>query len=87
MNNPDVLLDVSDYSVGFRTERGLAQVVDKVSFQIERGKTLGIVGESGSGKSVLNRSLMGLISSNRQIESGSAFFAGDQLVGRDRQDF
>ena len=59
MNNPDVLLDVSDYSVGFRTERGLAQVVDKVSFQIERGKTLGIVGESGSGKSVLNRSLMG----------------------------
>ena len=85
--NPSVLLDVSEYSVGFRTERGLAQVVDKVSFQLERGKTLGIVGESGSGKSVLNRSLMGLISSNRQIEQGSALFDGEQLVGRDRQDF
>lgn len=82
-----VLLDVNDYSVGFRTERGLAQVVDKVSFQLERGRTLGIVGESGSGKSVLNRSIMGLISSNRQIESGSAKFDGEELVGRDRQDF
>ena len=82
-----VLLDVNDYSVGFRTERGLAQVVDKVSFQLERGQTLGIVGESGSGKSVLNRSIMGLISSNRQIEEGSALFDGEELVGRDRQNF
>ena len=82
-----LLLDVNDYSVGFRTERGIAQVVDRVSFQIERGQTLGIVGESGSGKSVLNRSIMGLISSNRQIETGSAKFDGMELVGRDRQDF
>jgi len=82
-----VLLDVQDYSVGFRTERGLAQVVDNVSFQLDRGRTLGIVGESGSGKSVLNRSIMGLISSNRQIEEGSAVFDGQELVGRDRQAF
>jgi peptide/nickel transport system ATP-binding protein len=82
-----VLLDVNEYSVGFRSERGLAQVVDKVSFQLERGSTLGIVGESGSGKSVLNRSLMGLISSNRQVEEGSALFDGEELVGRDRQNF
>jgi len=82
-----VLLDVNDYSVGFRTERGLAQVVDKVTFELHRGQTLGIVGESGSGKSVLNRSIMGLISSNRQIETGSAKFDGIELVGRDRQDF
>ena len=86
-SNTGPLLDVTDYSVGFRTERGLAQVVDKVSFQLERGKTLGIVGESGSGKSVLNRSIMGLISSNKQIEEGSAVFDGEELVGRDRQDF
>lgn len=90
MNSPKttgVLLDVNEYSVGFRSERGLAQVVDKVSFQLERGSTLGIVGESGSGKSVLNRSLMGLISSNRQVEEGSALFDGEELVGRDRQNF
>jgi len=83
----DVLLDVNDYCVGFATERGRAQVIDNVSFQLERGKTLGIVGESGSGKSVLNRSIMGLISSKRHYELGSAKFDGTELVGRDRQDF
>ena len=83
----DVLLEVEGYSVAFKTPRGLARVVDDVSFSLERGHTLGIVGESGSGKSVLNRSLMGLISSNRQVESGSASFDGEQMVGRDRQPF
>ena len=81
------LLQVEDYSVAFRTPRGLARVVDEVSFTLERGKTLGIVGESGSGKSVLNRSIMGLISSDRQIEDGSALFDGHQLVGQDRQPY
>lgn len=80
-----VLLDVRNYSVGFQTERGFAQVVDDVSFQLERGKTLGIVGESGSGKSVLNRSIMGLASTSRQVEDGSVRFDGAELVGTDRQ--
>jgi ABC-type glutathione transport system ATPase component len=80
-----VLLDVRNYSVGFQTERGFAQVVDDVSFQLERGKTLGIVGESGSGKSVLNRSIMGLASTSRQVEHGSVLFDGAELVGTDRQ--
>lgn len=87
-NNPvSSLLEVENYSVAFRTEHGLAKVVDDVSFTLEAGSTLGIVGESGSGKSVLNRSIMGLISSNRQIESGSAKFDGHQLVHADRQDY
>ena len=81
------LLEIENYSVAFRTPRGLARVVDDVSFTLEAGRTLGIVGESGSGKSVLNRSIMGLISSNRQIEEGSALFDGQQLVGRDRQPY
>ena len=79
------LLDVQNYSVAFRTDRGLARVVDEVSFQLDRGATLGIVGESGSGKSVLNRSLMGLLAGSNHVETGSAVFDGDQLVGSDRQ--
>jgi len=81
------LLNVSNYSVGFKTERGLARAVDGVSFTIGAGETLGIVGESGSGKSVLNRSIMGLIASSRQIETGSVLFDGSEMVNQDRQNF
>ena len=83
----DPLLVVDDYRVGFRTERGLAKAVDGVSFTLGRGETLGIVGESGSGKSVLNRGIMGLIASNRVVESGSVLFDGGQMVNQDRQRF
>ncbi len=82
----DVLLEVTDYEVGFRTERGLARAVDGVSFTLRRGRTLGIVGESGSGKSVLNRGIMGLVASSRQVEAGSVIFDGRQIVNQDRQD-
>ena len=58
------ILLLDDYHVGFRTDGGLAKAVDGVSFGLERGTTLAIVGESGSGKTVLNRGIMGLLSSN-----------------------
>ena len=79
------LLEVTDYRVGFRTERGLAKAVDGVSFTLRPGQTLGIVGESGSGKSVLNRGIMGLVASSRQVEEGSVLFDGQEIVNRDRQ--
>ncbi len=61
MTEPHVLLDVQNLSVDFRTEEGLVHAVQNVSFQLERGKTLGIVGESGSGKSVTSLAVMRLI--------------------------
>ena len=44
------LLEVENLRTQFRTDDGVVQAVDGVSFAIERGKTLGIVGESGSGR-------------------------------------
>ncbi len=81
------LLEVENYRVGFRTERGLAKAVDGVSFTLGHGQTLGIVGESGSGKSVLNRGIMGLIASSRVVEEGSVLFDGMQMANQDRQRF
>ena len=80
------ILELSDYRVGFRTERGLAKAVDGISLSLKRGSTLAIVGESGSGKTVLNRGIMGLLGANI-IEGGSAKFQGEELVNTNRQKF
>ena len=82
----ETILKLTDYRVGFRTERGLAKAVDGVSLSLKRGSTLAIVGESGSGKTVLNRGVMGLLGANI-IEGGSAEFQGKELVNESRQKF
>lgn len=55
------LLRVRDLRVGFQTARGLLTAVDGISFDVPKGKTLGLVGESGSGKSVTALSIMRLL--------------------------
>ena len=47
------LLEVIDLQTFFSTEEGVTKAVDKVSFTIYRGETIGIVGESGSGDIIL----------------------------------
>ena len=55
------LLTVNNLRTWFQTEDGVVKAVDGVTFELEKGETLGIVGESGSGKSVTNLSVMRLI--------------------------
>jgi len=75
------LLSVQDLRTYFHTRNGIYRAVDGVSFDLERGETLGIVGESGSGKSVTCYSLMGLIPQPPgRIESGQAIFDGIDLL-------
>src|SRR5438445_6613961 len=74
------LLEVRDLKTYFRTDDGIVKAVDGVSFEIEKGKTLGIVGESGSGKSVTCLSIMGLNPRRNTITSGEALFKGENLL-------
>jgi len=75
------LLEVQNLRTAFHTRNGVVRAVDGVSFNVEKGETLGIVGESGSGKSVTCYSLMGLIPKPPgRIESGTARFDGADLL-------
>ena len=56
-----LMLTVNNLKTYFSTEEGTVKAVDGVSFQLNRGETIGIVGESGSGKSVTALSIMQLI--------------------------
>jgi peptide/nickel transport system ATP-binding protein len=79
------LLEVEDLSTHFPTPRGVARVVDGVSFTLERGRTLGIVGESGSGKTILSRSVINLLPRNA-IRSGSVKLMGREVMGLSDRD-
>ncbi len=74
------LLEVRDLRTSFRTDDGVVQAVDGVSFEVERGKTLGIVGESGCGKSVTCLTVMGLNNPQNTTSSGEAVFDGEDLL-------
>jgi oligopeptide/dipeptide ABC transporter ATP-binding protein len=80
MTNGRLLLDVEHLRVGFRTEDGLVQAVDDVSFQLRSGEVLAIVGESGSGKSVSALTLMGLTPRVNTTFEGTARLEGKDLL-------
>ena len=75
------LLEVKDLQTSFFTDAGEVKAVNGVSFNLERGKVLGIVGESGSGKSVTAYSIMQILASTGKIVSGSVKIDGQELVG------
>ncbi len=79
-STPRAFLDVRDFKVHFPTDDGLVKAVDGLSFQLEKGKTLGIVGESGSGKSVTSLGILGLHKGTRARLSGEIWLGGDELV-------
>ncbi len=73
----DLVLSVENLRTQFRTETGVVQAVDGVSFDVHRGETLAVVGESGSGKSVTSLSIMRLIASPPgEITDGTILFRG-----------
>ena len=67
----DNVLEVRDLRVEFGTKLGLVRAVNGVSFDVPRGKVLGIVGESGCGKSVTAFATMQLVTHPGKITGGS----------------
>lgn len=77
----DNIVSIKDLKVEFRTDDGIIEAVKTISFDIPKGKTVGLVGESGSGKSVTSLSVMKLIPNPPgRISGGEIIFEGNDLV-------
>ncbi len=68
------ILSVQNLAVQFTTEEGIYDAVKGISFEIPRGKIVGIVGESGSGKSVTSLAIMRLLAAQNTAVKGSILF-------------
>ena len=77
------LIEVKNLKKYFSTPRGMLHAVDNVTFNIEKGKTIGIVGESGCGKSTLGKTLMRL----HNPTSGEVLYKGADIASMDIKDF
>ncbi len=86
MDAMEPILQVRDLHTSFMTSNGEVHAVRGVSFDVEKGKTLGIVGESGSGKSVTSLSILKLLGTTGRVTGGSIKLGGEELTGKSRRE-
>ena len=84
----EIILEVRDLKKSFFSRKGLFgkdefQAVKGASFQLAKGKTLGLVGESGSGKTTIGLLLMRL----QQASGGQALFQGKDILAMSEKEF
>ena len=70
----DVILNVKNLDISFKTSAGMVHAIRGIDFDLERGETVAIVGESGSGKSVTMKAAMGILAKNAVVNSGEIDF-------------
>ncbi len=80
MKDKNNIIEIEDLETVFFTDNGIVKSVNKVSFNIPKGKIVGVVGESGCGKSVTSLSIMQLVQSPQgQVVGGQIRFNSDDL--------
>ena len=81
----DRVLSIRDLQVSFKTNYGVVKAIRGVRFDLFKGETVAIVGESGSGKSVTVKTIMGILDSNGNIDSGSIIYTYRDADGNETQ--
>jgi len=79
-NEKDTVLEVRDLELWFNGDYGAVKILNKVSFDIHKGETLGIVGESGCGKSMTSLCIMQLLNCPPAVINGSIKLRGRELL-------
>ena len=78
IDDGDNVVRVEDLYVNFYTTLGVVRALNGVSFNIPRGKVLGVVGESGCGKSITGLSILQLVPRPGKTVSGKVLFQEDR---------
>ncbi len=82
----EALLSAREISIAFSTQNGEQRVVERVSFDVYGGETLGIVGESGCGKTMTALAVIGLLPPGGTVTGGACLFDGVDLFSLSRGD-
>lgn len=77
---PENILSVEDLTMHYTTRAGEVSAVNNVTFNLEKGQSMGLVGESGCGKTSIAVSLLKLLPDNAYIKSGHIFLDGTDIV-------
>lgn len=79
--NTNSLLSVNDLRVYYTAEGETVEAVNGVSFELERGETLGLVGETGAGKTTIAKAIMSILPDPpAKIKSGEILFHGEDVT-------
>ncbi|UCC28102.1 MAG: ABC transporter ATP-binding protein [Candidatus Bathyarchaeota archaeon] len=84
MRENDVILEVKDLRLDFRTYRGRVKALNGVYLKLFKGEVLGLVGESGCGKSVTALSTINLLTENAEILGGQILLNGTNLLEKSK---
>lgn len=79
-NEEPRLLSVRNLRTSFFTDSGEVKAVNGVSFNLDKGKILGVVGESGSGKSVTAYSIMQILADSGRVVGGEILYKGEDIL-------
>lgn len=82
-----MLLQVQDLTTYYKTIRGYVKAAEDVSFEINRGETLGLAGESGCGKTTVALSILRILPTNAKVIKGKILFDGLDILSLSEEEF
>jgi len=81
------LLIVENLTTYFKILRGEVRAVENVSFELDKGQSLGLAGESGCGKTTTALSILRLLPANAEIKAGKILYEGVDILKLPGEDF
>lgn len=79
-NDRDIILSVSDLSISIPKEKGITTLIEDASFEIFEQEILGLRGESGAGKSITAKAIMGLLTTNFELNGRIQYYRNQESI-------